>query len=136
MSGDNNRKGGEYRKLQENRRRIGSKYEQIAADKLEEAGYRIRERNFRCTFGEVDLIAEKDGYLVFVEVKYRSTVQYGVPQEAVDFRKQRRISDVASFYLYRNRLPGGQPVRFDVAAVSEQGVEIIENAFPYGGRYH
>ena len=94
-----------------------------------------RERNFRCKFGEVDLIAEKDGYLVFVEVKYRSTARYGMPSEAVDARKQRRICNVASFYLYRNHLPADTPVRFDVAAVSEQSMEMIENAFPYCGRF-
>lgn len=121
--------------MQENKRRVGDKYERLAAEHLQRAGYRIRERNFRCKFGEVDLIAEKDGYLVFVEVKYRSTARYGMPSEAVDARKQRRICNVASFYLYRNHLPADTPVRFDVAAVSEQSIEMIENAFPYCGRF-
>ena len=116
--------------MQENKRRVGDKYERLAAEHLQRAGYRIRERNFRCKFGEVDLIAEKDGYLVFVEVKYRSTARYGMPSEAVDARKQRRICNVASFYLYRNHLPAGTPVRFDVTAVSEQRMEMIENGFP------
>lgn len=121
--------------MQENKRRVGDKYERLAAEHLQRAGYRIRERNFRCKFGEVDLIAEKDGYLVFVEVKYRSTARYGMPSEAVDARKQRRICNVASFYLYKNHLPADTPVRFDVAAVSEQSMEMIENAFPYCGRF-
>lgn len=118
-----------------NRKRIGDKYEKLVADYLMKEGYEIRERNFRCKLGEVDIIARKDGYLVFVEVKYRSTAQYGSPQAAVDYRKQRRISDAASFYLYRNHFPAGTPVRFDVAAVSGHNIEIIENAFPYCGRF-
>ena len=118
-----------------NRRSLGTEYEQRAAQWLEQRGYEIREKNFRGGGAEVDLIAEEGGYLVFVEVKYRSTARYGMPSEAVDARKQRRICNVASFYLYRNHLPADTPVRFDVAAVSEQNMEMIENAFPYCGRF-
>lgn len=118
-----------------NKRRIGEKYEKLAADVLTEKGYAIQERNFRCKFGEVDLIGRKDGYLVFIEVKYRSSTHYGTPQDAVDFPKQRRISNVASFYLYMHHYPTDTPVRFDVAAVSDRSVEIFENAFSYCGNF-
>lgn len=118
-----------------NKRRIGDKYEKLVSDYLKKMGYYVKECNFRCKFGEVDIIAEKDQYLVFVEVKYRSTAKYGVPQEAVDYRKQKRISNVASCYLYKYHYPVNTPVRFDVAAVSGKSVELIENAFPYCGNF-
>ena len=76
--------------MQENKRRVGDKYERLAAEHLQRAGYRIRERNFRCKFGEVDLIAEKDGYLVFgSQVPEHSPVRYtfgggGRPETATD----------------------------------------------------
>ncbi len=118
-----------------NKRKIGDEYEQMAVIYLRKHGYRIKERNFRCKFGEVDIIAKKGNYLVFIEVKFRSSNVYGTPAEAVNYAKQRRISNVASFYLYKNKYPADTPVRFDVAAISEEGIRIIENAFPYCGRY-
>ena len=75
-----------------------------AAACLEEKGYRILERNYRCGHGEVDLIASKDGWIVFVEVKYRKTNSMGLPQEAVNRRKQQRISRAASFFILQNTL--------------------------------
>lgn len=74
-----------------NKRQTGSAYETLAADWLKQHGYQITEKNYRCGQGEIDLIAEKDGYLVFVEVKYRRTGQKGDPAEAVDYRKQKRF---------------------------------------------
>ena len=118
-----------------NKRRIGTYYEDAAADDLIRHGYRIRERNYRCKFGEIDIIAQKDGYLIFIEVKYRSTAGWGTPQEAVDAKKQRRISNAASWYLYSHHYPADTPVRFDVAALSGQSISLIENAFPYCGSF-
>ena len=111
--------------MQENKRRVGDKYERLAAEHLQRAGYRIRERNFRCKFGEVDLIAEKDGYLVFVEVKYRSTARYGMPSEAVDARKQKRIRQAAQLYLQRTG-QADRPLRFDVAETTKTMRAITE----------
>ena len=118
-----------------NKRRIGAAQEARVADWMKRRGYWIRTRNFRCRMGEIDLIAEKDGCLVFVEVKYRSTGQCGTPQEAVDRRKQQRISNAASYYLYTCRFPPETPCRFDVAAVSEGEIDLIENAFFYCGNF-
>lgn len=118
-----------------NKRSVGNKYEKLVSDYLEKQGYYIKERNFRCRFGEIDIIAKKDSYLVFIEVKYRSTGKYGVPQEAVDHCKQKRISNAASFYLYKYHYPMDTPVRFDVAAVSEGAIVIVENAFDYCGNF-
>ncbi|MCD7980944.1 MAG: YraN family protein [Clostridiales bacterium] len=118
-----------------NNRRVGAVQEARVADWMKRRGYRIVARNFRCRLGEIDLIAEKNGGLVFVEVKYRSTGQCGAPQEAVDRRKQQRISNAASYYLYISRIPPETSCRFDVAAVSDGGIDLIENAFPYCGNF-
>ena len=81
---------GESRKAKMNTRKIGTVQEQRVAGWLKQHGYDIVEHNFSCRFGEIDLIARKDGYLIFVEVKYRSNRGYGSPCEAVDHRKQKR----------------------------------------------
>ncbi len=119
----------------QNNRQVGAYYEERVALCLEERGYRILARNFRCKFGEIDLIAQKDGIIVFVEVKYRKTGACGAPEEAVDYRKQVRISNVASYYLYCHFYPPGTPCRFDVASVAGEQVRLIENAFPYCGGF-
>ena len=69
-----------------------------AAAYLKKKGYQILEANFRCRFGEIDLIARDGGYLVFIEVKYRSSPT-GDSLEAVNRRKQRKIIRVAEYYL-------------------------------------
>ena len=113
-----------------NQREIGSCYENLAADFLTEHGLHIRERNYRCRIGEVDLIAMDGKYLVFVEVKYRSSGGNGVAAAAVDIHKQKRISRAASFFLIRY---GYQepPCRFDVVAIDGQQIQWIRNAFDY-----
>ena len=70
-----------------------------AAAYLKKKGYRILEANFRCRFGEIDLIARDGAYLVFIEVKYRSSLKDGDSLEAVNRRKQRKIIRVAEYYL-------------------------------------
>ena len=88
-----------------------------AACFLKTQGYQILERNYRCKKGEIDLIAREGQYLVFVEVKYRSTNESGLPEEAVDLRKQRQISRVAAWYLTEKGLDIYTPCRFDVVAI-------------------
>ena len=113
-----------------NKRKIGSKYEALAAEYLQKKGYRIVERNFRSPFGEIDIIAEKDGVIVYVEIKYRSSMRYGDPLEAVDFRKQRQICRVANYH-YSGYTRGREiPCRFDVIGIYGDGsIRHIENAF-------
>lgn len=119
-----------------NRRKLGKEMEDLTAKKLEELGYQILEANYRCPVGEIDLVARHREYLVFVEVKYRSGLESGFPEEAVDARKQRVISRAALYYLTERGFGEDTPCRFDVAAVSRQGVRIYENAFAYqGGNY-
>ncbi len=107
--------------------------EDLAAAFLEANGHEILERNFRCRSGEIDIISRQDGYLVFSEVKYRSTGVFGLPAEAVDRRKQKRISDAAAYYLYHNGYGTDVPCRFDMIAVSADRCRVYENAFEYIG---
>ena len=100
-----------------NQRAKGSHYEQMACSYLEEQGVQIAVCNFRCRQGEVDIIGFHQGYLVFVEVKYRATQTQGWAGEAVTFAKQRRICQVADYYRYRYGLGDSCPVRYDVVAI-------------------
>ena len=79
--------------------------------------------------GEIDIIAMKDEYLVFVEVKYRSTSRYGNASEAVGIRKQQTIRNVASFYLTTRYKRTDIPCRFDVIAINADSITHIQNAF-------
>lgn len=120
-----------------NTRRVGKRYEDVAAKWLESEGYRLLHRNYRVARGEIDIVASKDGYVVFVEVKYRSGKGSGSPEEAVDYRKQRQISRVALYYLNNYGYGTDTPVRFDVVTVSRNDkgdleIRHIENAFDYG----
>lgn len=114
-----------------NKKEIGAKYEALAAEFLEAKGYEILEKNFRCRQGEIDLIVCDGKYLVFVEVKYRSSSQYGSAVTAVSYKKQQTISCVAAFYLLKNRLSEDTPCRFDVIAIDGDEVKHYENAFEY-----
>lgn len=114
-----------------NRREIGAYYEQKAADYLESEGYVIREKNYRCHVGEIDIIAQDGRYLVFVEVKYRKDKRQGGAFMAVDGRKQHRISRVAAYYLMENHRMDDCPCRFDVIAVDGEDIKLLKNAFEY-----
>lgn len=116
-----------------NRRKIGSEYENAVAKALENRGYRVIERNFRCRIGEIDLIALYDRYLVFVEVKYRKDEKKGWPQEAVDWHKQQVISRVADYYMFHHPEYHNYQIRFDVAAVLGTNWKLYEHAFEYQG---
>lgn len=99
-----------------NRRRTGALGERIAADYLEKQGYRVRERNFRCQEGEIDIIAEKDDFLIFVEVRTRRSSSMGTPEESVTAFKVERLITVAQSYIQSHQdLPPSW--RIDVVAV-------------------
>lgn len=104
---------------------------------MERKGYIILEKNYRNKFGEIDIIAyheteEKLCSLVYVEIKYRKGTGYGDPLEAVDYRKQGRISRAASYHYAQNGTSKGLGCRFDVIAIYGDGhVTHIENAFDY-----
>jgi putative endonuclease len=105
------------------------------ADELTRLGFRILARNYACRRGEVDLVADEDGCLCFVEVRSRRADSAVSPAESVNRPKQRRVVAAAKHYLARLGEP--RPVRFDVASVflSDQGthrVELLRNAFDAG----
>lgn len=118
-----------------NKRQIGAAYEEQAAHFLIGQGYQILERNYRCRQGEIDLIAMEGNVLVFIEVKYRSSLRSGDPAEAVDGRKRARIIRCAEYFMMKRGFGGDTPCRFDVAAFlrDEAGGEIrfrlIRDAF-------
>ncbi len=101
-----------------------------------EKGYTILEKNYRNRYGEIDLILEDQGCIVFVEVKARSSSRYGLPQEAVSPHKQRQILRVAQGFLQQRGLLDAQ-VRFDVLSMTwstgaEPDIEHIPWAFGCG----
>ena len=114
-----------------NKRSTGSHYEDIAAGELTKRGYRILERNFYSRAGEIDIVASEGGYLVFVEVKYRTKRTSGYPEEAVSHTKQVRICKAALFYMTRYQISEDTPVRVDVVAIDPDEIRVIPNAFEF-----
>lgn len=110
---------------------LGARGEALAEQHLKQAGYRIVARNYRCRFGEIDLVAEEGGNLVFVEVKTRRSGVFGHPLEAVDRHKRGQLSRAARRYLEENGA-SERFCRFDVVAVCLEGkphLELVRNAF-------
>lgn len=96
----------------------GKRGERIAAMFLQKQGYTILEMNFKARYGEIDIIANDHGILVFVEVKTRKSYEYGRPEEAVDPRKLRIVVRTGEYYkLLHPELP--DLLRVDVVAVDE-----------------
>lgn len=111
----------------------GKEGEKIAAAFLKKNGYRICETNFSCPLGEIDIVArEKTGDLVFIEVKTRKSRELGYPEEAVGSVKQKKMSQLALWYMQRNKIIATN-ARFDVVAVtllpSGNEIKLIQNAF-------
>ncbi len=118
-----------------NKRKTGAEWESLAAEYLTRNGMRITEKNFRCRQGEIDLIGFHQGYLVFVEVKYRSSSGSGYALEAVNYRKQCRICRAADYYRYSRRMGMNIAVRYDVIGIQNGKIEWIQNAFPHIYKY-
>jgi putative endonuclease len=106
--------------------------EDLACGELERRGYAIVARRYRRRSGELDIIARDGDTIVFVEVKSRRGDAFGQAAEAVDFRKRRRIAQLAKGYVIRHRLTG-RPCRFDVVSVHfgqpSPVIEVYRNAF-------
>lgn len=109
---------------------LGARGEELAAKCYEQEGWKILARNWRCKQGELDIIAQKyDGLsktpeLVFCEVKTRSNFNFGSPGEAVTLQKQKRIRKLASIWLSQRHFKEFSEIRFDVAEVMNEEVEI------------
>ena len=113
---------------------IGKDGEKIAAAYLKKNGYRIIEINFRCSIGEIDIVAKEKDDLVFVEVKTRKSIELGYPEQAVGIRKQKKMSQLALWYLQKRKIADTN-ARFDVVAVTlipeKNEVKLIKNAFDF-----
>jgi len=111
---------------------FGKEAEKAAVDFLKVKGYKIRQRNYRTKFGEIDIIAQDKDVICFVEVKARHSLNLGAPEEAVTTRKQKQISKAAIYYLKTNKLLD-KPARFDVLALLYKDnlpeISLIKDAF-------
>jgi len=112
--------------------RFGQQAEAAAALFLEGQGYKIVERNYTTRWAEIDLIATHQDTLVFIEVKGRNSIRYGLPAEAVGISKQKKIISAALHYLRENKI-SDRRVRFDVMTLLLQHgsyqIQLIQNAF-------
>ena len=117
------------------RQELGILGEMLAVQELERRGYAILARRYRTRCGEIDIVADEGGTLVFVEVKARADAEFGTAAEAVTPWKQRRLVRMARDYLTRERI-GDRPCRFDVVAIMFDAplptVELFTNAFDAG----
>lgn len=119
--------------MSDSRIRLGARGEKIARRHLEGLGYKVIEANFRSKVGEIDLVAEDGGTLVFVEVRTKSGRAFGSPAESVDARKRSKLAATAQTYLAQHRAEN-RDWRIDVVAVTVDGrddtaaVEVIRNA--------
>lgn len=114
-----------------NTREIGKKAEDMAANYLFSKGYDVVVRNWRFKKAEIDLIARKEGILIFVEVKYRSYDHFGAPEISVDEEKERLLLDAGA--AYAEHVGHDWAVRFDIVSIlkSDSGyrIEHFEDAF-------
>lgn len=106
----------------------GKNGEELAIEYLKNHLYKIKAKNYKCKLGEIDIIAEKDDVIVFVEVKYRRDDSFGMPREAVNYYKQRKIRLVAEVYIKQNRL-FNRSCQFDVIEIIDSEITHIENCF-------
>lgn len=113
------------------KRAAGAAWEKKAAEYLAACGMKIVECNYRNRQGEIDIIGYHEGYLVFVEVKHRSSADKGYAAEAVTLRKQQKICRVADYYRYTHGLGRNTAVRYDVVAVQGESIEWLQNAYPH-----
>lgn len=108
---------------------LGKNGEDVAAEYLMKNNYKIIERNFSCKTGEIDIIALKDDYLVFIEVKTRSSNKYGLPSEAVTKSKLQHLYKTARYYAYIRNLQD-EFIRFDVIEVYFENSKYKVNHIP------
>jgi putative endonuclease len=104
----------------------GDAGEALALHYLQQRGLTLVQRNFRCKGGEIDLIMQESGCLVFVEVRKRADTRHGGAAASVTARKQARLIIAAQVFLQRYRMP--PPCRFDVIAIDGSAIEWLKNA--------
>ena len=112
-------------------RKIGEKGELIAEQFLKESGFEIIEKNWRTGHKEIDVICKQEDYYIFVEVKTRTTVRQGMPEESISESKIRSVTEAARIYLYEKKY---KDIRFDVISIilkneNEHEILHIKDAF-------
>jgi len=120
--------------MSDNRLNLGRLGEGYALELLKKMGYRILHLNYRCQIGELDIVAEQNSTLVFVEVRTKSSHRFGTPAESITRKKQTKLRQMAMVYLANQQL-FGKACRFDVVCVEVdragkcERIEIIKEAF-------
>lgn len=121
--------------MTQQRQALGHLGEELACRELEQRGHEIVARRYRTRHGELDIVSRDGTFTVFVEVRARSTADYGDPAESVDAEKQQRLVHMAADYLARHRLDD-VPCRFDVVSIETSfdppRVTVFEDAFRPG----
>jgi putative endonuclease len=116
---------------------LGQAGELVAERWLRRQGWRVLQRRFRSGHRDIDLVAEREGLVAFIEVKARRGSRFGDPVQAVNWRKQRELARSASVWIDRHGRPG-EHYRFDVIGVLMEGkavrVRHVENAFSIPAR--
>ena len=110
------------------KREYGNEAEDLAAEYLKQNGYKIIARNYACKTGEIDIIAQKGGCLVFAEVKARSTQAFGGPVSAVTPAKQKKVANTAMCFI-KEKKPKFESLMFDIIAILDGKAQHIQNAF-------
>ena len=123
------------------RQEVGKRGEEAARKFLKKRGYRIRETGFRCRHGEIDIIAQQKDYLVFVEVRSKSNLDFGTPEESItQAKKEKLIASALTYTTTHQHIPSLW--RIDVVAVEldDRGktkrIELIENAIEQASRFN
>ena len=115
--------------FEKNQRAVGAYNEEIAAAYLRKQGLAVIERNYRVRTGEIDIIAKDGEYLVFCEVKYRSSKEAGGARYSISADKQRQIARVAKIYMAQKHISPETFCRFDCVLIDGKEIEYIKNAW-------
>ncbi len=112
---------------------LGERGEMVAWNFLRQQGYRLLAKNYRCKIGEIDVVAERNGRIAFVEVKTRAGLGFGHPEESVNAFKQRKMVRLAQWYLKAEKLTD-RPVSFDVVSIlwpdnTDPKIRLLQDAF-------
>jgi len=110
---------------------LGKKGEDIAAGFLEESGYKVTRRNYRIGHSDIDIIAQDNGTLVFIEVRTKSREDRGMPEETLTARKLRRMKKTAELYIAFNHYEG--PARMDAVCIILDDSDSIKHLEHYEG---
>ncbi len=111
------------------KRSIGEQAESRAEQYLSQQGLRCLEKNYRCKYGEIDLIMRDSEFLVFIEVRFRKTEKFGNPTETVTLKKQQRIVTTARHYIQSHSFAQEMPCRFDIVGMSSNELLWTKAAF-------